>query len=576
MDKTSIAKTLSSMADLIELESDNTFRSRSYRSGSRALEGFQGDLGELVETGKVSSIKGIGASIAAVVVELWETDSSPRLVELLDAVPSGVRDLLGVPGLGPKKIRSLWKELGIESLEALVEACESHRVSELSGFGKKTEEKILQGVEYLQSVSDKRLWSEAAAVVAQLLERLRACPDVERVEVAGSFRRRKEVVRDLDFVASSQAPEAVSAWFVETPGVADVIAQGSTKTAVRFEGGLAVDLRVVRDDQFAATLCHFTGSKEHNVALRQRAKDRDLKLSEYGVFRGDEVIECTTEAEIHAELGLAYIEPELRENLGEVEAAESGALPELLSADDIRGVVHLHTTWSDGKASLRDMAEAARERGYEYIGLSDHSQSAAYAGGLKPEQVLEQHAEADRLNEEYAGEFRIWKGIESDILPDGSLDYEDDILDTFDFVIGSLHSSFQQPLEQMTARVLRAVENPRCTFLGHPTTRLLLRREGVALDMDRVLAAAAEHGVVVEINANPWRLDLDWRHGPRARQLGVRTGIHPDAHSIQGIDDIRFGVGIARKAGFSAAEVVNTLDLAGFGAFLEMRRERFR
>ncbi len=561
------------MADLLELESDNPFRPRSYRNAARALEGLGDDLGGLIASGKLAAVEGIGAKTAAQIVELRESGTSERLEELLEAVPEGVRDMLAVPGLGPKKVRALWKELDLDSLDALEAACKAGEVSKLSGFGKKTELTIIERIDYLRSAAERTLFAAAEGVVATILAHLGECPSVERVEVAGSFRRRKEVVRDLDFVASTDDAPAVADWFANAPYAREVVARGSTKTSILLEGGLAVDLRVVRDEQFATTLCHFTGSKEHNVAMRARAKERGLKLNEYGLFRDDdELIECADEAAIHAALDLEFIVPEMRENQGEIEQAAASELPHLVEDGDIRGVVHLHTTWSDGKATLRQMVDAARERGYEYIGLADHSQTAFYAGGLKPADVARQHEEVDRLNDELAGEFRIFKGIESDLLPDGSLDYDDDVLEQFDFVIASLHASLGQPAAEITARVVRALENPYTTMLGHATGRLLLRREGAALDMEQVLVAAAENGVVVEINANPYRLDLDWRFGPRARELGLLTSVNPDAHVVEGIDDIRFGVGIARKAGFEAARVVNSFTADEFDAFLKNRR----
>ncbi len=570
MDKTEIVRTLNLMADLMELESENPFRPRSFRSGARALEASSEDLGTLIAADNLESIKGVGKSLATEVRDLFAKGTSEKLAELLDAVPDGVRDMLRVPGLGPKKIRVLWKDLELESLDALAKACEGGEVAALKGFGAKSEQKILDGIEYIKSVSGSFLTYEAELAGAPLLEHLRACPAIQRVEVAGSYRRAKEVLKDLDFVSSTEHPEEVAEHFCNFPGVVDVIARGSTKTSVRLENGMAVDLRMVGDSEYAFALCHFTGSKEHNTAMRARAKERGLKLNEYGLWRDEDRIDCSTEEEIHRALELDFIVPELRENLGEIEMAASSALPKLVEADELRGVVHLHTNYSDGKATLEEMAEEAQARGLEYMGVTDHSQTAAYAGGLKPDDVKRQHEEIDRLNEKLDG-FKIFKGIESDILQDGSLDYEEDILELFDFIIASLHASLTMPAEEITARVVRALENPHTTMLGHATGRLLLRREGAALEMDRILAVAAEQGVVVEINANPRRLDMDWRFGPRARELSLRTSINPDAHSPAGIDDTRYGVGIARKAGFEAARVVNTYSAEEFGEFISRR-----
>ena len=571
MDRTEVVKILNFMADLLDLESDNPFRSRSFRSGARALEGLSGDLSQLVEARELTSVKGIGESIAAVIADLLTTGSTGRLDELLEAIPEGVRDMLSIAGLGPKKIRVIWKEMGIEDIEVLAEACREGRLAGFKGFGAKSEAKILQGIDYMESVSGMFLRVECEKVAAELLDYVAGCTAVDRVEVAGSYRRAKEVMKDLDLVISTADPAAVVEHICSGPRSAEVVARGESKTSLRCPGGLGVDFRIVEDSQFPFALCHFTGSKEHNTAMRARAKKQGLKLNEYGLFRGDELAECCSEEEIHRALGLDFIAAELRENFGEIELAADSSLPELIEEDDIRGLVHLHTDYSDGEAGIEEMAEAARARGLSYMGVPAHSQSAIYAGGLKPDDVKRQHEEIDSLNASMK-DFRIFKGIESDILADGSLDYEDEVLELFDFVIASLHSSFNQPLEEMTSRVLRAIANPYTTMLGHVTTRLLLRRDGVALDMEKILTAASAGGVVVEVNANPRRLDLDWRHGPRARELGLLTSVNPDAHTVEGIGDIRFGVGIARKAGFEASRVVNTLDADSFGEFIGRRR----
>ena len=571
LDRTGVVKILNFMADLLDLESDNPFRSRSFRSGARALEGLSGDLSQLVEARELTSVKGIGESIAAVIADLLTTGSTGRLDELLEAIPEGVRDMLSIAGLGPKKIRVIWKEMGIEDIEVLAEACREGRLAGFKGFGAKSEAKILQGIDYMESVSGMFLRVECEKVAAELLDYVAGCTAVGRVEVAGSYRRAKEVMKDLDLVISTADPAAVVEHICSWPRSAEVVARGESKTSLRCPGGLGVDFRIVEDSQFPFALCHFTGSKEHNTEMRARAKKQGLKLNEYGLFRGDELAECGSEEEIHRALGLDFIAAERRENFGEIELAADSSLPELVEEADIRGLVHLHTDYSDGEAGIEEMAEAARARGLSYMGVTDHSQSAFYAGGLKPDDVKRQHEEIDRLNASMK-DFRIFKGIESDILADGSLDYEDEVLELFDFVIASLHSSFNQPLEEMTNRVLRAIANPYTTMLGHVTTRLLLRRDGVALDMEKILTAASADGVVVEVNANPRRLDLDWRHGPRARELGLLTSVNPDAHTVEGIGDIRFGVGIARKAGFEASRVVNTLDADSFGEFIGRRR----
>ena len=575
LDRTQVVNKLNSMADLFDLESDNPFRSRSFRSGARALEGLTGDLLELVGGGELTSVKGIGESIAAVIADLVSTGTTGRLDELLRAIPEGVRGMLAIAGLGPKKIRVIWKEMGIEDIETLANACRQGRLADFKGFGAKSETKILEGIEYMESVSGKFLRAECEKVAEELLAYVAACPAVERVQLAGSYRRAKEVMKDLDLVVSTAEPAAVVEHICSWPQSDKVVARGKSKTSLRCSNGLGVDFRIVEEKQFPFAICHFTGSKEHNTEMRARAKKQGLKLNEYGLFRGEELTGCGSEEEIHRALGLDFIAAELRENCGEIELAADSSLPQLVEKDDIRGLVHLHTReedgGSDGKAGLEEMAQAARARGFSYMGVTDHSKTASYAGGLSEERVVAQHRKIDRLNSSMK-DFRIFKGIESDILPDGSLDYDEEVLKRFNFVIASLHSGFNQPIEKMTSRVLRAIDNPHTTMLGHVTTRLLLRRKEVALDMEKILSAASSAGVVVEINANPRRLDLDWRHGPRARQLGLLTSINPDAHTVEGIDDIRFGVGIARKAGFEAARVVNTLEADAFEEFIARRK----
>jgi DNA polymerase (family 10) len=569
--KSQVAALLDEMASLLEVQSDNPFQPRAFRSAARSLEGLAGDLEEVIAAGELRSISGIGESIAREIVEMAATGTSQRLVELRAAVPRGILDLLRIPGLGSKKARVLALELGVDSLDALKSACESGSVAKLKGFGEKTQAKILEGIAYIGSVSGRFRLDDALPHAMLLIEHLQRSHRVQRVELAGSLRRGKETVKDVDIVASSSEPDAVADHFVRAPGVITVVAKGETKTSVRLANGLASDLRVVSDAEWPAALQYFTGSKEHNTELRGIARDLDWKLNEYGLFRGDEPLPLKDEASIYEALGLRYIEPELREGLGEIALAREGSLPDLLTQPELRGVVHVHTDWSDGAASLEAMVEAARARGYSYLGVTDHSQSAFYARGLTPDRVRAQRAEIDRLNSGLS-DFRIFHGIESDIRPDGALDYEPAVLDIFEFVIASVHSSFQLPVEAMTERLIRAMKDPHTTFLGHPTGRLLLQRDGYLVDMDRVLRAAGELGVAVEINASPYRLDMDWRLGARARELGVRTGIHPDAHSPEGLDDVAYGVRCARKAGFGATHVVNALDAAEFAKFCARRR----
>jgi len=570
--KSAVAKILEAMADLLEVQSDNPFQPRAFRKAARALEAVpEEQLEGLLESRQLTSIPGIGKSLETEILELVKTGTSRRLRALQAAVPAGLKDMMRVPGLGPKKARTIAHELGITSLEALKTACEQGQVAGVKGFGAKTEKKILEGITYIGSVAGRYRIDEALPQALSLLEHMESCPEVQRVSLGGSIRRGKETVKDIDILTSSTRPDAVADHFVGAQGVVTVVARGDTKTSVRLSSGLAADLRVVTDEQFPVALQHFTGSKEHNTALRGIAKDQGFKLNEYGLFRGETTVPIREEEDVYAELGLQLVAPEMREDHGEIALAREQGLPALVEPTDLQGMLHVHTDWSDGAATLEEMVEAARSRGYSYIGLTDHSQSAFYAGGLSPEKVRRQHEEIARLNAKVRG-IRIFKGIESDIRPDGSLDYEADVLDLFDFVIASVHSSFNLTEAAMTDRVLRAMADSHTTFLGHPTGRLLLAREGFAIHMDRVLEVAADLGVVVEINADPHRLDLDWRHGPRARELGVLTSINPDAHSPAGMDNVLYGVKTARKAGFAKGQVVNTFGVEEFEEFVARRR----
>jgi len=430
----------------------------------------------------------------------------------------------------------------------------------------------------VQKHAGRHLLSEAWTAAESLLERVAALPGVERCELAGSIRRRKETIKDIDILVTASEPGPIMDAFTAFEDVDEVIGHGETKSSVRLDTGIQVDLRVVPAPSFAFAWAYFTGSKEHNTVMRQRAKARGLKLNEYGLFpaEGDEgeSLDCATEAEIFAALDLAEIPPELREDRGEFEAAEKAPLPALLEVEQLRGVLHNHSTWSDGAHSIEEMARAARERGWEYLGLSDHSQSAFYAHGLQPDDVLRQHEEIDELNQRLEG-ITVLKGIESDILPDGRLDYEEEILERFDFVVASVHGHFGLDAAKQTERCIRAVQNPFTSVLGHPTGRLLLAREGFAVDMAAVLEAAAESGCAVELNANPHRLDLDWRELRRARKLGVRISIGPDAHRMEGLGDVRYGVAVARKGWLAPEGVLNTLGLERMRTYLaERRRDR--
>lgn len=559
MDKYEVARVLEDIATLLEIQGENVFKIRAYQNAARAVEMLD-DLEERVRTGRLGEVKGIGQAIEAKITTLVTTGDLPYYQELKKAVPAGVVELLRIPGLGPKKARLLNDRLGINTIGELEYACRENRLVSLPGFGVKTQERILAGIEFLKKFQGQFLLADVLPTALALVKELEAHPAVRQAAVAGSIRRYKEVVHDIDLVAEASDPAAVAAWFAARPEVAAVQGQGDTKVAVTLHSGVNVDLRLVAAGEFPYAWHHFTGSKEHNTALRHRARQRDIKVNEYGLFRRDESrIVCRDERAIYQALGLAFIPPELREDTGEIEAAAAGNLPSLMTLSDIRGIFHCHTTASDGSAGLMEMAAAARQAGYHYLGVSDHSQTAAYAHGLKTADVKAQWREIERLNAA-ATDFVILKGIESDILPDGSLDYPDELLGQFDFVIASVHSAFRLDQQAMTARVVKAMTNRYVTMLGHPTGRILLARDGYAIDMDEVIRAAAATGTVIEINANPYRLDLDWRLCRPARDAGVLLSINPDAHSPAELNYVAYGVAVARKGWLTTADVINTRD----------------
>jgi DNA polymerase (family 10) len=571
MDKKEVAGILDEIGMMLDLKGENPFKSRAYANAARTLEGLSADLADLVETGDISKIKGIGQALTQKITELVTTGRLKYYDELRASLPPGVLEMLAIPGLGPKKIKVLQERFGIESIGQLGNACLENRLLELEGFGKRSQAKILEGIEYHKRHKGQYLVSFALAEAHKLFQALKGYRKITRTSLAGSLRRQKETVKDIDLVASAKDAEAVMEFFTRLPQVENVIAKGETKSSVLLRTGINADLRIVSDKEFPFALHHFTGGKEHNTAMRNRAKAQGLKLNEYGLFREDTLLSCKDEREIFERLELAFIPPELREGMGEIEAAEKRSLPKLVEAENIRGTFHVHSNYSDGTSTLEEMVQAAQSRGLQYIGISDHSQSAFYARGLKVEDVRRQHEEIDRLNEKYKG-FRIFKGIESDILPDGSLDYAEEILAGFDFIIASIHSRFNMPEEQMTLRVCKALSNKHVTMLAHPTGRLLLVREPYSLDLPRVIQTAVAHGVIIEINANPRRLDLDWRMGKFAKESGMLTSINPDAHSVDGFDDIAYGVGIARKSWMEASDVFNTKSLPEVIKYLEDKR----
>jgi DNA polymerase (family 10) len=566
-----VADRLREIYQLMQLAGENPFRARAFDSAAQVIESLNGDINDFIENNSLTDIKGIGASIAADIQSYAKTGKIDVLESLHERVPDSLVKWLDISGLGPKGIAKIHKELGITEISELKIACEDGRVAGLSGLGKKSAQKILDSISWMEQFEERCLLDEATAIADSIMGFLKNREGVEFIEVAGSLRRAKETIGDVDILIGTQKKyiSVLFDAFISHELVTDILGRGDTKSSIRTSGGRQVDLRIVKPEQFPAALMYFTGSKQHNVALRQRARDRGLSLNEYGLFKlrndgktdFDKPVKYASEADIYEKLGLHFVTPELREDRGEIEYYEKNESMDLVSGDDIRGVIHAHSTWSDGKFSIPDMAEACMKRGYEYLGLTDHSQTAAYAGGLKPDDVKQQWEEVDMLNEEFSEqgkEFHIFKGIESDILGDGSLDYDDALLEQFDFVIASIHQNINMPRNKMMKRMRNAIKNPATRIVGHPTARLLLKREGADMDMNELIELAAEHNTAIEINANPRRLDMDWRHGNKAREVGLMSSINPDAHSTDGIDVIPYGVKIARKGRFEPARILNT------------------
>ena len=580
MDKAGVIEILESFAVLLELKGENPFKVRAYQNAARALEGVAEDLETQVGSGRLPSLPGIGKEIAKKIETLAREGRLEALERLKESVPAGLLGLREIPGLGAKKIKVLWEKLGVTDVDSLRRACEEGRVATLAGFGPKTQANLLQGIRDREAFSQRHLWALAARVAFPVVEGLKRLPEVLEAGLAGSFRRRMETVGDLDFLVASEHPESVMEWFCAQEGVERVLARGSTKSSVWLKQGMQADLRVLDPRHFGAALHYFTGSKEHNVAMRQAALRQKLSLSEWGfkAIREDgtegEVEPVATEEDVFRRLGMEWIPPELREGSDELELAREDGLPELLESTDIRGLFHNHTHASDGVNSLEEMALAARNLGMAYLGIADHSRSSVQAGGLNAEEVIEQAERIARLNE--AGELGIhlFSGIECDILPDGNLDLPNGCLARLDYVVASVHSAFGQDEETMTRRIIRALEHPLVTMLGHLTGRLLLRRKAYQVNVVKVIDAAAANGKVIELNANPRRLDMDWRHWRHAASKGVLCSINPDAHTTDELGNYVFGVQVARKGGLGPAQVLNTRSLEEVSRWLAERRGR--
>jgi DNA polymerase (family 10) len=585
MTKEGIAEVLEQIATLLELKDENPFKIRAYTNAARSIETFGGNLGDLKNEETLEKIPGIGKAIAAKIKELAETGSLKFFEELRSEFPGAILELFSIPGLGAKKVKALYEKLQVSSIAELQAACESGKVAELPGFGKTTQEKLCQAIAVRAQHSGSFQLGQIAAEAELLQTDLRAHPDGFHVCIAGSYRRHKEIVRDLDFIVATKQPAAITKSFVEHPLVENVIAQGSTKSSVRLRSGIQCDLRVVSSAEYPFALNYFTGSKEHNIVMRNRALQRGWTLNEYRMAPAPvdakakrkkiaaKIPSIRDETELYRALDLDYIPPELRENCGEFEAAAERKLPRLIELENLRGTFHCHTTASDGHNTLEEMAAAAQELGLQYLGIADHSRSSIQAHGLDLDRLREQIAAIKKLNASFNG-FRLFAGIECDILRDGTLDFEDEVLAQLDFVVASIHSVFTLSEAQMTERVIRAMKNPFVTMLAHPTGRILLKREPYAIDIPAIIEAAAETGTWIEVNAAPKRLDLDWRWWPLAKEKGVKCVINPDAHRVERLQELRFGIGVARKGWLTKADVMNCLPLGKIE--IELKRKRSR
>lgn len=577
MDSRSAAYVLSQIGALLAVKGEQKFKARAYAGAARSLIALDtDDLAPLLRSGELADTPGIGPATLSVVRELVETGESSYLNQLREGIPEGLLDVLRVPGLNAAKVQLIHDALGVESLEDLERAARNGQLAELPKFGKKTAEKILKGIEILRRNAHLKRFPAAAIEAHQLLANVVKHPDITQADVAGSIRRHNELVSDIDIVAEcSVDPGKVAESFARSPGVRQSKTQedpGSVQ--IRFVDGTHLDMHCVTKADYPVALWRATGSAAHVEEMNVLARNRGFEIIGNSLIaKGGKRVDLKDEAAFFAALDLEPIPPEMREGMGEIEAAARHELPNLATFDDIRGALHCHTDYSDGTASIETMAVAAKHRGWDYIGISDHSESAFYAGGMKRDKLLQQIEEIDRLNAELKG-FRILKGIEADILADGRLDYDTQILESFDYVIGSIHSRFSMDRDAMTKRVLAALDDPHLTILAHPTGRLLLTREPYPIDIEAVLEKAADVGVAVELNADPHRFDLDWRYCRQAKELGVTIEIGPDAHSTAALDNVHFGIGMARKAWLEAGEILNTGSADDMIAFARKRRSK--
>ncbi len=569
-----LAEVLEETALLLEIQGENPFKVRAYRQGAEIVSSYDGDIVALAREEKLDGIKGIGEALRDKLHELATTGELEFHKKLRAIYPDSFFELFDITGLGPKKIAALHKTLGIDSIASLKAACDSGKVAGLPGFGDKTQVKILEAIARLEQSAGVFRLDEATTAAQEILEILRFHPEVLRAAVAGSTRRSKELVHDLDFIVATPKPAELTEFFAKQPFAKEIIAHGDTKCSILLESGMQCDLRAVSNDQFPFALMYFTGSKEHNVAIRSRALKQGWSLNEYG-FTGENLPVVHDEADIYRALGLDFVPPELRENRGEIEAADEGTLPRLIELENLRGTFHNHTTESDGRSTLDQMAEGARELGLQYLGISDHSKSSPQARGLDEERLAAQLEKIAAWNREQGGpQFRIFAGSEVDILKDGSLDFDEALLARLDFAVASVHNVLNLDEDTMTKRIIRAMESPHITMLGHLTGRMLLRRDGYAVNHEKIIDCAAATRTVIELNCNPKRFDMDWRWWHRARDKGVLCSINPDAHSVNQLQFLKFGASVARKGWLRRQDVINTKPLAEIEAWLKLPKEK--
>lgn len=579
MDKHEVAQVLEEIGSLLELQAENPFKIQAYRNAARAIENLDEDLAILVEEQRLTEIPGIGEKIAEKITLLILTGHLPYYEELKKSIPSSLFALMRVSGLGGKKIKALHDALGINDLAGLEQACQAGKVAEIPHFGKKTQDNILHAIAHLKhQQSERMLWWDAMEEAQAILGDLKKLKGVQQAEIAGSLRRKLETVGDVDLIVSSETPKPIMEWFAKQPRVEKILAKGPTKSTVNLTSGLQVDLRIVSQEQFPFALFYFTGSKQHEIKIRQRANERGFTLNEYGLeslspdLNPPVLKKPVTETSIYQALGLGFIPPELREDRGEIEAAAQGKLPQLVEEKDIRGAFHCHTSESDGHNTLEEMAKAAQDLGWDYLGIADHSKSSYQAHGLNEERLMAQLSQIRTLNRSKKFSTHLFAGVECDIMTDGKLDFSDEVLKNLDYVIVSIHRSFQLDEQKMTARLIKAIENPYTTMLGHVTGRLLLQREAYALNIDKVIDACIANKKIMELNAQPKRLDMDWRLWHRAAQKGLKCCINPDAHRAEGLQVVKGGVYMARKGWLEKRDVINTMPLKEVQKYLKKMR----